>query len=152
MSDSSNHFAHTAMLIRRPVSEVYDAFINPAVTSRFWFSEGSAKLEPNQTVQWTWEMYNHTVSVHVLDLIVDKKILIQWGDDKESTVEWEFKSIDDAKTFVSITNRGFKGTNDELINQIRDSTGGFTWVLAGLKALLEHGIELNLVGDRFPKE
>jgi hypothetical protein len=25
------------------------------------------------------------------------------------------------------------------------------WVLAGLKALLEHGIELNLIGDAFPK-
>jgi hypothetical protein len=24
--------------------------------------------------------------------------------------------------------------------------------LAGLKAYLEHGIELNLVGDRYPKE
>jgi uncharacterized protein (DUF2249 family) len=28
--------------------------------------------------------------------------------------------------------------------------GGFTMVLAGLKALLEHGIELNLVADHFP--
>jgi len=31
------------------------------------------------------------------------------------------------------------------------STGGFTIVLAGLKALLEHNIQLNLVADRFPK-
>jgi hypothetical protein len=29
--------------------------------------------------------------------------------------------------------------------------GGFTMVLAGLKALLEHGIELNLVGDHHPE-
>lgn len=31
-----------------------------------------------------------------------------------------------------------------------DSTGGFTQVLAGLKALLEHGIELGLVRDSHP--
>jgi hypothetical protein len=31
-----------------------------------------------------------------------------------------------------------------------DSTEGFTLVLAGLKALLEHGVKLNLVSDRFP--
>ncbi len=34
--------------------------------------------------------------------------------------------------------------------QAIDSTGGFALVLAGLKALLEHDIVLNLVGDRFP--
>ena len=32
-----------------------------------------------------------------------------------------------------------------------DSTGGFTWVLAGLKALLEHNLELNAIVDAFPK-
>jgi hypothetical protein len=36
------------------------------------------------------------------------------------------------------------------VQQVTDSTGGFTLVLAGLKALLEHNIQLNLVGDRFP--
>ena len=27
-----------AMLIRRPVSDVFEAFVNPAVTTKFWFS------------------------------------------------------------------------------------------------------------------
>jgi hypothetical protein len=31
-----------------------------------------------------------------------------------------------------------------------DSTEGFALVLAGLKALLEYGINLNLVSDRHP--
>jgi len=30
------------------------------------------------------------------------------------------------------------------------STEGFAFVLAGAKALLEHGVLLNLVPDRFP--
>ena len=30
-------------------------------------------------------------------------------------------------------------------------TSRFALVLAGLKALLEHGVTLNLVGDRLPK-
>jgi hypothetical protein len=30
------------------------------------------------------------------------------------------------------------------------STEGFSFVLAGAKALLEHSIQLNLVRDRFP--
>lgn len=31
------------------------------------------------------------------------------------------------------------------------STGGFTFLLAGLKALLEHNVELNLVADYNPE-
>ena len=45
----------------------------------------------------------------------------------------------------------FQGSRDEIINQVRDSTGGFTIVIAGLKAWLEHNIQLNLVEDKFPK-
>jgi hypothetical protein len=40
---------------------------------------------------------------------------------------------------------------DDIVKQALDLTGGFTIVLAGLKALLEHHIMLNLIGDRFPK-
>jgi uncharacterized protein YndB with AHSA1/START domain len=40
--------AGSEMLIRRPVAEVFEAFVDPAVTSRFWFSEGSGRLEPGK--------------------------------------------------------------------------------------------------------
>ena len=46
---------------------------------------------------------------------------------------------------MSITNSGFTGIRDEVVKKALDSTEGFTFVLAGLKAWLEHGIELNLV-------
>lgn len=68
-------------------------------------------------------------------------------------VAWSFKAINDNLTYVSIRNYDFKATASEaLISQIRDSTGGFTIVLAGLKAYLEHGIILDLIGDKFPAE
>ena len=50
-----------------------------------------------------------------------------------------------------IKNYGFHQTGAELIQAIKDNTGGFTTVLDGLKAYLEHGIQLNLVGDKFPQ-
>lgn len=34
---------------------------------------------------------------------------------------------------------------------VADSTQGFTLLLAGLKAWLEHGVQLNLTLDRYPK-
>jgi hypothetical protein len=65
-------------------------------------------------------------------------------------VEWLFTPRADNTTFVSITNAGFSGDGDEIVKQAIESTEGFTLVLAGLKALLEHNIILNLVPDRFP--
>ena len=54
-------------------------------------------------------------------------------------------------TFVTITEAGFTGDGDNLVKQVTSSTQGFSLVLAGLKALLEHNVRLNLVADRYPK-
>jgi hypothetical protein len=59
--------------------------------------------------------------------------------------------MNDGTTFVRVTESGFSGTGDQLVKYVADSTQGFTLMLAGLKALLEHGVRLNLVGDRYPK-
>ncbi|PWJ98206.1 hypothetical protein BC749_10532 [Flavobacterium araucananum] len=82
----------------------------------------------------------------------NKKIVIEWGNPDETTiVEWVFTALNENETFVSITNSGLKGDSDKIIDQVRNSTEGFTLVLAGAKAYLEHNIQLNLVLDRFPK-
>jgi hypothetical protein len=38
-----------------------------------------------------------------------------------------------------------------VVRDALDSKGGFTWVLAGLKALLEHTSNLKAIADAFPK-
>lgn len=139
------------MLIRRPVSQVFEAFVDPAVTSRFWFSKGSGRLEPGKKIRWEWEMYGFSVEVEVKAIEPQKRILIEWpAYGAPTTVEFVFAPRADDTTFVSITERGFQGDGDEVVKQALGSTEGFTFVLAGLKALLEHGIRLNLVPDRFP--
>ena len=143
--------AKSEMLIRRPVSDVFEAFIDPAITSRFWFTKGSARLEAGKQVQWDWEMYNFSVPVRVKEIEQNKRIVVEWyAYEDPSKIEWVFTARPDNTTFVSITNSGFGGTQDEAVKKALDSTEGFTFVLAGLKAWLEHGIELNLVRDRFP--
>lgn len=144
--------AKAEMLIRKPVAEVFEAFIDPEMTSKFWFTRGSGRLEPGAQIQWDWDMYDVSTQVNVKDVEKNKLILIEWGDPGETTtVEWIFTPYGDGATFVSITNFGFQGDADSVVAQALDSTGGFTWVLAGLKAYLEHNIRLNLIADRFPK-
>ena len=144
--------AKTEMLIRKPVSEVFEAFVNPAITCKFWFTKGSGRLQAGKQIRWDWEMYNLSVDVNVKAIEENKRILIEWGTqgNPPTTVEWVFTSRPDGATFVGVTNTGFSGDGDDVVKQALDSTGGFTLVLAGLKAFLEHNIVLNLIADRFP--
>ncbi|MDQ6418898.1 SRPBCC family protein [Paenibacillus sp. LHD-117] len=134
------------MLIRKPVNEVFTAFVDPAITTQFWFTKGSAKLEAGSRVQWDWEIYGASADIDVLEIVENSRIVIDWG----SRVEWTFAPRGDDATFVTIVNDGFEGSGDELVHQATDSTEGFTIVLCGLKAYLEHGIRLNLIGDKAP--
>jgi uncharacterized protein YndB with AHSA1/START domain len=143
--------AKAGMLVRRPVSEVFEAFADPAVTSRFWFTKGSGRLEPGRRVRWEWEQYGVSAEVDVKAVERDRRILVEWSAyGAPTTVEWLFSARPDGATFVEVTNRGFSGDERQVVEAAIGSTEGFALVLAGLKALLERGIELNLVTDRFP--
>ncbi|MCX6648738.1 MAG: SRPBCC family protein [Candidatus Bathyarchaeota archaeon] len=144
--------AKAEMLIRRPVGEVFEAFIDPEVTTNFWFTKGSGRLEAGKKVTWKWEMYNVSTEVDVKEIEVNKWILVEWvGYGGPTRVEWIFTPLSKDTTFVKVTESGFHGDGDTLVASALNSTGGFTWTLAGLKAWLEHGIRLNLVADHNPK-
>ena len=143
--------AKTEMLIRRPVAEVFQAFIDPEITTKFWFTKSSGRLEIGKQIRWEWEMYNASTNVNVKEIEPNKRIVVEWeADGGPTTIEWIFTARPDNTTFVSITNSGFHGTVEEVAEQAIASTEGFTFVLAGLKALLEHNMNLNLIADRFP--
>jgi uncharacterized protein YndB with AHSA1/START domain len=144
--------AKAEMLIRKPVAEVFDAFVDPAITANFWFTRGSGRLEPGARVRWEWEMYGASAEIDILEMEPERHILVAWpGEHGPTIVEWRFTPLGDG-TFVSITNSGFGGDADQMVQQAIDATEGFTLVLAGLKAYLEHGLRLGLVADRFPAE
>ncbi len=143
--------AQTGMLIRKPVAEVFEAIVNPAIITQFWFTKSSGRLEAGKQVQWEWEMYGISIPVMTTTLEPNERIVIEWpGENGPTTVEWRFTAHENDTTFLSITNAGFTGSGDELVKQVTDSTQGFSLVLAGLKAFLEHNIRLNLVEDRYP--
>jgi uncharacterized protein YndB with AHSA1/START domain len=143
---------NTGMLIRKPVAEVFEAFVNPDITTKFWFTDSSGRLEAGKQVDWTWKLYNISVPVTTKVIEPNRRIVIEWaGYGQPTTVEWTFKALPDGTTFVNITESGFSGDGDALVRQVADSTQGFSLTLAGAKAFLEHNIRLNLVADRYPK-
>jgi uncharacterized protein YndB with AHSA1/START domain len=151
MTKKSIPTVETQMLIRKPVSTVFQAFIDPKITTNFWFTKSSGELEAGKTIRWEWEMYGYSTNVLVKNIIPNERILTEWGD-PATIVDYEFTALTSDATYVVIKNFGFKETGDELIQAINDNTGGFTTVLDGLKAYLEHGIKLNLIADKFPNK
>lgn len=136
------------MLIRKPADQVFEAFVDPAVTTQFWFTKSSGRLEAGQHVTWEWEMYGASDRIYVEELEPNKRIRIVSSDGTK--VEWSFAVRSDDQTYVVITHTGFAGSGDEIVRHAIDSMGGYTMVLCGLKALLEHNVSLNLVADKAP--
>ena len=148
----SDFITRVGMLIRKPVAQVFEAFVNPALTTMFWFSKSSGKLEPGRRVRWDWEKYGISVNVDVKAIEPKQRILIEWSsnDEPPTTVEWKFTARPDDTTFVDIANFGFSESTEEQAKKALDSTEKFAFVVAALKALLEHDMKLDLVADRFP--
>jgi uncharacterized protein YndB with AHSA1/START domain len=138
------------MLIRRPASEVFEALVNPHIAAQFWLNRASARLDEAARVTWEWGAFGSPVDVTVLEIETDRRVLFEWSAFGTPTiVEWTFTPFDGA-TYVTTMNRGFAGDLPQRTKAAVDSTESFTQVLAGLKARLEHGIQLNLIADRHP--
>jgi uncharacterized protein YndB with AHSA1/START domain len=136
------------MLIRRPPGEVFQALVDPAITTRFWFTRSSGKLVPGANIQWDWEMFGVSTQVSVKEVEENSRILIEWGNsDDSTTVEFRLIHWRDEATYVEITESGLSGDGDELVSYVAGSTGGFYQVLCALKALLEHDIVLTVILD-----
>ena len=92
-------------------------------------------------------MYGVHALADVKEIEKNKRILVEWNlYDNPSLVEWTFEPKGADRTFVTVRNWGFDGGVEEAL----DSTGGLTYLLAGMKFYLEHGIEPNLVQDHAP--
>ena len=103
----------TGMLIRKPVAEVFEAIVNPDITTKFWFTRSSGRLAVGRPIRWDWQMYDVSIEVTAKAIDNNRRIVVEWpGYSGPTTVEWRFAPLND---------------------------------------LLEHGVRLNLVGDRYPK-
>lgn len=129
---------------------MFEAIVDPAVTTKFWFTHSSGRLDEGKPVEWEWRMYGVSTKVEVSEIVTNEKIVMRWSD-PPTTVVWTFAKLLDEATFLEVRNFGFAGSADEQVKQAVGSTDGFSLVLAGAKAWLEQGLTLGLIGDRHPK-
>ncbi len=141
------------MRIRRTPDDVFQAIVDPDITSKIWYTKSSGKITPGAELVWEWEMYGVSSRVSVREIEENSRVIFTWSGytpDNPTTVEFRFIPMASDTTYVEVSESGFTGTGDELVRYVADSTSGFTFVLSALKALLEHNIALGLVLDAHP--
>lgn len=145
-----------AARIAKPVSEVFEAMADPKQLSRY-FTTGGAKgrLETGATVFWEFHDYPGAFPVDVVEVEKNRLIVLRWeanegvpaGDDPivnagyKTEVTIRFESLQDGRTLVSISERGWRETQAGL-KASYGNCQGWMQMLCALKAFLEYGINL----------
>lgn len=138
--------ARVEMLVHKPVTEVFRAFVDPVWLTQFWLARSSGPLELGQSVEWEFMVPGAKVTTYVKAIEKDTRIAVDWSDG--TSVEWRFEPRDDGATRVSIDHGGFQGTSEKIAATAIEATQGFSIVLCDLKVLLETGSSPHLVRDK----
>lgn len=67
-----------AIQILKPVSEVYDAIVNPEKMSQYFISKSTGKMEEGKVVYWGFPEFEGEFPTKVLELVTNQKIVFDW--------------------------------------------------------------------------
>ncbi|MCP1223554.1 SRPBCC domain-containing protein [Sebaldella sp. S0638] len=128
------------MKILKPVSEVFDAFVNPEKIGNFWFTASSCKWETGKTVTLTYDEYTAEFDIFIVKVLPEKKIVFEWGSDEEKrTNTILFEILDNSSTIVTTLEEGWQ-ENENLTDELLKNKEGWVYMLTCLKAYLENGV------------
>ncbi|MBO0959798.1 SRPBCC family protein [Neobacillus sp. MM2021_6] len=131
----------TKMKINKPAKDVFEAFVDPAKIGNFWFSSSSERWEKGKTITLKYEEYQAQVSINIIEIEENKKVVFRWGANGEGhIVTIAMKELDHSATIIEITEEGFNENEDELILQLIDNKEGWVFMLTCLKGYLEFGV------------
>jgi uncharacterized protein YndB with AHSA1/START domain len=143
--------------IQKPIAEVFDAVSDPTKLSAYFATGGAtAPLTEGATVIWRFADYPGDAPVTVEKVVRNQSIVFQWDayeppskpENKlppptgyKTTVEMTFESLGPNNTLVTITESGWRDTQQGLDGSYGNCMG-WTQMLCCLKAWIEYGINL----------
>jgi uncharacterized protein YndB with AHSA1/START domain len=132
----------TALQILKPVSEVFEAIVDPVKMSNYFISKSSGRMEEGMQIMWKFPEFDTEFPIRVGKINRNEYISYYWDiDGIELLVEMNLASRGGDSTVVTITEKSMK--NDEKgISWLKGNTQGWANFLACLKAYLEYGINL----------
>jgi uncharacterized protein YndB with AHSA1/START domain len=137
--------ARAEMLIRRPASDVFNAFAQPEWIKKFWLKHTTGPLAQGAQVEWEFMVPGATERVQVTAFDAPRRIAFTWSEGGLD-VDMKFAEERPGITTASVEVRGFE--RDGGVDPVVNATEGFSIVLCDLKVLLETGVSASLVKDK----
>ena len=130
----------TKLKIAKPVSEVFEALVNPTLMANYWFSSGSGRLEQDKKITLRYEEYNAEVELTVVEIQDNRKVAFKWGaPGDEHLVTISLNELDHTTTVIEVNEKGWNESDEDLINNLLGNKEGWVYMLTCLKAYLENG-------------
>lgn len=131
--------AKASIAIQKPVSEIFEAIINPASIQNYFISKGSGRLEKGKEVFWEFPEFEGSFPIKVIELIPEELVIFEW--DPNSIVEIRLRSIAENDTVVTVQETGYQ-MDEAGIKWLVGQTEGWANFLACMKAWIEFKIPL----------
>jgi uncharacterized protein YndB with AHSA1/START domain len=137
--------AKVELKVLKPLSEVFEGVIDPKKMANYFITDGSSRMDEGKTVTWTFSDYGKAkLQVHVKNVEKDKSISYVWSaSGVETVVNMKFTPVNPTTTSVKITESGWT-KDDKGIARLVQQTHGWVHFLCGLKAFLEHGVNIRI--------
>src|SRR5512140_1744906 len=131
-----------ALQVQKPVSEVFEAIVNPEKMSNYFISSASGRMEDGKKITWRFPEFDMDIPIRIGKIEPDKFISFYWDvDGLELLTEIALTPKVNNSTLIRITEKSRE--NDEAgIKWLTGNTEGWANFLACLKAYLEYGINL----------
>lgn len=131
--------AKASIGIQKPVSEIFEAIVNPEIMQNYFISKGSGRMEVGKEIFWEFPEYEDSYPLTTKETVPNEKIVFVW--DPKSVVTIELQKLSENDSVVKVSEEGHQ--NDEKgIKWVIGQTEGWANFLACMKAWLEHGIHL----------
>lgn len=131
--------AQATLQIQKPISEVFEAIVNPVHLTQYFISESSGRMETSKELTWEFGDFPGKFPVKVIEVQTNQSVSFVW--DEETIVNITLEAQPDNTTVVKVT-EGEKDLNEENLKWLIGNTFGWGNFLDCMKAYLEYGINL----------
>ena len=131
--------AKATIAIQKPVSEVFEAIVDPDMMQNYFISKSSGRMEVGKEIFWSFPEFEGSYPLTTTEIIRNEKIVFVW--DPKSVVTIELQKLSENETVIKVSEEGHQ-SDEKGINWAIGQTEGWANFLACMKAWMEFGIHL----------
>lgn len=142
---------NVAMQISKPISEVFEAIINPEKMCNYFISQSTGRMEEGKDLIWKFPEFAMEVPIKVVKA-EQNLISYYWENSgKNLLVEMKLSSVGNDFTLIKISEKSMEN-NEAGLKWLSVNSFGWSNFLDCLKAYLEFGINLRKGSFDFMKK